>query len=83
VFAQGQAWQFKGWQWATPAEVFGNCAGFFMYFDDSKIPDAVKSWNVTKFPLKRQHRHLDGIHAYKMWEAIEDFVAKRKAPLFR
>lgn len=24
VFVQGNTWQFKGWKWATPLEIFSN-----------------------------------------------------------
>ena len=46
VFVLGQAWQFKGWRWDTPSEVLINVPGYFLKYEDEKIPDAIKDWPI-------------------------------------
>jgi len=78
VFVQGQEWQFKNWKWSTPAEIFSHVKGFYMYFDDEKIPNCVTSWNVALLPVNKYKRHLDNPAVMKFWNAIEAELMKKK-----
>jgi len=46
VFAQGPLWQFKGWKYAKPVEIFQKAIGFHIHFDDEKTDDNISQWNV-------------------------------------
>jgi hypothetical protein len=45
VFVQGQEWQFKGWKWPTPVELFHNVLGFHLMLDDREADPKILSWN--------------------------------------
>lgn len=54
VFVQGNLWQFKGWKWTDPIEIFshgmkdanGAVKGFYLKFEDAPLDDTIKNWNV-------------------------------------
>ena len=62
VFALGAAWQFKGWYWTTPTDIFTHgmpkwrlsvlalsvalVKGFFVQYEDEQTPDLIKQWSV-------------------------------------
>jgi parafibromin len=71
VFALGNTWQFKGWHWNTPVDLFSNVSGFYLTFDDEIIPDTIKSWNVYVISVNRRKRHLDKIAANTFWDHIK------------
>jgi len=78
VFVQGQEWQFKGWKWPSPAQIFSKVRGFFMIFEDEKVPICVTNWNVALLQVNKHKRHLDNPAAMKFWEAVDLELAKRK-----
>ena len=45
VFVSGQAWQFKGWKWSNPVDVFKHAMGIYLTFDGRTIDPTVQSWN--------------------------------------
>lgn len=45
VFVQGQEWQFKGWKWSTPVELFHKVLGFHFMLDDREVDPKILSWN--------------------------------------
>jgi len=65
VFSNGQAWQFKGWKWGDPTDCLSkgtlvssvlmllilSVAGFYLHFDDEKLPEAVTKWAVKRLPV--------------------------------
>mmetsp|Transcript_4431 Transcript_4431/g.5898 ORF Transcript_4431/g.5898 Transcript_4431/m.5898 type:complete len:422 (+) Transcript_4431:221-1486(+) len=78
VFVIGPAYQFKGWKWKEPAEIFNNCQGIHVYFDDVKLNLNVRSWNVEVFELRKQTRNKDKIQAHRIWESIDKFMYDKK-----
>ena len=34
VFVQGESWQFKGWKWESPVELFSHVKGFWLKYED-------------------------------------------------
>jgi parafibromin len=52
VFALGQQWQFKGWKWSEPVELFHHVRGFYLRFDDDGPVDAVKKWNMKVLTVR-------------------------------
>ena len=79
VFAQGAAWQFKGWKYAQPVDLFQRVLGVHLKFDDADTLNTVKNWNVKVLSVNKFKRHLDGTTAVMFWRLLDDFMAKRKA----
>jgi hypothetical protein len=79
VFAQGQEWQFKNFpsEWGGVAGIFHQARGFYVHFDDEKVPTVVTGWNVKTLSVSKTKRHLDGTAAAKFWEEMEFFMRQR------
>jgi len=79
----GPPWQFKDWKWSSPVELFSKTQGFYLHFDDSQVPDTVKSWNVKLLPVSREKhkRHLDRTAVLQFWAAVDKFAAAKKSNL--
>lgn len=45
VFVSGQVWQFKGWRWPSPVDLFKNVMGVYLTFEDRTIDKNVQTWN--------------------------------------
>ena len=78
AFVQGQTWQFKGWPWTSPAEIFNNVRGFYLKWDDQATDKNVAKWNVQVIELSRNKRHLDKAAVLKFWNSIEQDVVKMR-----
>jgi hypothetical protein len=84
VMVSGQAWQLKGWKkWSTPADIFANVKGLHVYFDDAKISDQVKGWNVSALPIKHQSRNKDIIQVHEIWRQIDAHMQRKKPQLLQ
>ncbi|KAM9965503.1 hypothetical protein ACTFIW_005321 [Dictyostelium discoideum] len=81
AFVQGEAWQFKDWKWSNPADLFANIRGFYVKFDDSNLPDVVKSWDVKVLHISKSKRHLDHTAQVEFWNAFDDFANAKKSYL--
>lgn len=61
MFTNGSEWQFRGWKWKSPVEIFNNgktknptryfmlvsiVCGFAVKYHDEPVKEAVKGWNV-------------------------------------
>lgn len=46
VMAGSQAWQFRGWRYSNPTDVFSRMLGVFIWFSELSIPPLVNGWNV-------------------------------------
>jgi len=79
IFAQGQEWQFKQYprDWGGVAGIFSHAKGFYMHYEDEKVPKNVASWNVKPLSVNKLKRHHDGTAARKFWEDIELELRKR------
>jgi len=79
VFAQGQEWQFKQYpkEWGGVAGIFSRAKGFYMYYDDEKIPTSVNTWNVKCLSVNRHKRHFDSTAAKKIWDELDLELRKR------
>jgi parafibromin len=79
VFASGQAWQFKDWlggKEVAPVDLFANVLGFYLTFDDKKIPDTIRSWNVKVISVNQRKRHLDKVAVLMFWDLIKQQMKK-------
>jgi len=79
IFAQGQEWQFKQYpkDWGGVAGIFSHAKGFYMHYEDEKVPKNVASWNVKPLTVNKVKRHHDGTAARKFWEDIDLELRKR------
>ncbi|KAK5256241.1 accessory factor associated with RNA polymerase II [Cryomyces antarcticus] len=44
VFTTGQTWQFKGYRWQQPAELFAHALGIYVGWRGEEVPAAVRGW---------------------------------------
>mmetsp|Transcript_27139 Transcript_27139/g.37736 ORF Transcript_27139/g.37736 Transcript_27139/m.37736 type:complete len:441 (-) Transcript_27139:65-1387(-) len=79
VFAIGNAWQFKGWKWNTPVELFSRAVGFYLTFTDERIPETVKSWNVKVISVDQRKRHLDKVATSVFWDILKLRLKQRRS----
>ena len=70
VFVTGATWQFKGWLWEDPMELFQRVCGFYLAYDDVKIEGPVSTWKVNRLLLSRNRRHLDSIISLDFWSKL-------------
>ena len=80
VFTTGQAWQFKGYKWQDPAELFAHALGVYVGWRGEMMPESVKGWGrsvvtsqVDKFREGQtaQMRWRDREVVEEIWSAIE------------
>jgi len=45
AFVTGQSWQFRGWKYTNPVELFQHVLGVHLMFDDRAPDSTVQSWN--------------------------------------
>jgi len=79
VFAQGAAWQFKGWKVSQPVEIFNKFLGVHLKYDDADTPAEVKRWNVNILSVNKYKRHLDQTTAVQFWRLVDEWLARKKA----
>mmetsp|Transcript_22812 Transcript_22812/g.59593 ORF Transcript_22812/g.59593 Transcript_22812/m.59593 type:complete len:220 (+) Transcript_22812:1879-2538(+) len=84
VFAMGKDWQFKGWKWPTAVDVFNNCLGVYLQYNDVLAPpEAIQKWNVTVLDLSKTRRHLDRTTSLHFWRLLDEFVRQHKREFVR
>jgi len=81
VFAQGAQWQFKNWALGSPAEIFDECKGIHVMFEDEKVNPVIKEWNVQTFGVSRGNRNFDAVKAHLVWDSIDKHM-RVKFPAF-
>jgi len=81
VFAQGPAWQFKGWPYSSPVEIFSKTKGFYLKYDEMKTDPNVQKWDVHVLTISRNKRHLDKASIIRFWEILDKFMTKHKPHL--
>mmetsp|Transcript_10694 Transcript_10694/g.17658 ORF Transcript_10694/g.17658 Transcript_10694/m.17658 type:complete len:575 (+) Transcript_10694:36-1760(+) len=78
VIAQGASWQFKGWQYSDPVELFSRAFGFYVGLDGASVPDELRNWNVKLGKVSRDRRGQDNICLASFWNGLEEFIAVHK-----
>jgi len=82
VIAQGAPWQFKGWKYSAPVDVFGRSFGFYVGMDDSPLPKDVTTWNVKIGRLNRDRRGLDNVTFANFWNGLDQWMSVHKKEYF-
>jgi len=81
VFVQGEAWQFKDWKWNTPVDLLAHVKGYYIKFDDTTLPEVVKSWDVRILNLSKTKRHLDQTATVEFWNSFDEYILSKKSYL--
>jgi hypothetical protein len=50
-FASGQEWQFKGWKYTKPVDLFSRIKGFSLKFQDDPSQGMLGQWNVKQLQV--------------------------------
>jgi hypothetical protein len=74
VFATGQLWQFKGWKWSDPRQLFANVLGVHLCMDDIAVDENILQWNCKVLKINRSKRHSDAIAMNQFWGLVDSFV---------
>ncbi|DBA04417.1 TPA: hypothetical protein N0F65_010013 [Lagenidium giganteum] len=74
VIASGQAWQFKGWKWKFPLEVFKKVCGIHIYQQGSQLSSEIKQWDVKILMIHPDKRHLDKVASKEFWRHVFEFL---------
>lgn len=83
VFAQGTAWQFKGWKYDNPVDVFSHCKGFHVKYEDTATDPSVRSWDVTILSVHRTKRHLDRQILVNFWQKLDKWIMSNSPSLLK
>jgi parafibromin len=62
VFTTGQVWQFRGYKWREPQELFGHVLGIYVGERGGQVPSEVKGWGsgVKSFFVDRWDERAHG-----------------------
>ncbi|CAH0474148.1 unnamed protein product [Peronospora belbahrii] len=74
VIVSGQSWQFKGWKWKFPLEVFKKVCGVHIYNQGSQLNPDIKQWDVKVLMIHPDKRHLDKVAAKEFWRYLFAFM---------
>ncbi|OQR95046.1 Voltage-gated Ion Channel (VIC) Superfamily [Thraustotheca clavata] len=77
VIVSGHTWQFKGWKWSFPMEVFKRCCGIHIYAHGTSLNEEVKKWDVKILMLHPHKRHLDKVAAREFWTQLFAYIKHR------
>lgn len=81
VFVAGQQWQFKGWKWEKPLELFSNVKGVYPKWQTDTAQGAVKDWAVTPLNIHRHKRHMDKAVVSGFWDMLDSYNATNRSHL--
>ncbi|CAF4232449.1 unnamed protein product, partial [Rotaria sp. Silwood2] len=82
VFAQGPAWQFKGWPWSgNPVEIFQKIKAYHIKWAQLKTDANIAKWCVHLIELDQNKRHLDCARIRTFWDSLDQFIAKHRSTL--
>lgn len=81
VFTTGQLWQFKGYLWQSPPDLFSHALGIYVGWRGEDVPSTVKGWGrgvmaaqIDKYNPNQgaQARWRDREVVEGIWTAIEE-----------
>ncbi|KAL0083570.1 RNA pol II accessory factor, Cdc73 family-domain-containing protein [Phycomyces blakesleeanus] len=78
VFVTGQQWQFKGWKWERPVELFNHVKGIYPKWNTDKTAGAAASWAVTDLNIHRHKRHMDKAAVSQFWDMMDNYNANSR-----
>ncbi|KAG0174378.1 hypothetical protein DFQ30_004691 [Apophysomyces sp. BC1015] len=78
VFVTGQTWQFKGWKWERPLELFQHVKGFYPRWDGSTVEGLARNWAVADVEINRNWRHMDRASVAQLWDQLDKYNSTQK-----
>ncbi|CAO3653128.1 unnamed protein product [Cunninghamella blakesleeana] len=78
VLVTGQQWQFKGWKWEKPVEVFTHVKGFFPKWSSDKLSGGAAEWAVNVLNIHRDRRYMDKAAVVDFWQRLDSFNSQQK-----
>eukprot|EP01104_Vermistella_antarctica_P013207 TRINITY_DN3965_c1_g1_i1.p1 TRINITY_DN3965_c1_g1~~TRINITY_DN3965_c1_g1_i1.p1 ORF type:complete len:568 (+),score=139.25 TRINITY_DN3965_c1_g1_i1:539-2242(+) len=78
VVVQGAEWQFKGWKWPQPVDLFAHVLGIYLCYEGDIVPESVKAWNVKVVTISREKRYLDDQVCMQLWKLIEADLRRKQ-----
>ena len=78
VICQGASWQFKGWRYSDPVDLFSRTFGFYVGLEGAVPPSELQGWNVKTGKVSRDRRGLDNVCLASFWNGLEEFMAVHK-----
>uniref|UniRef100_A0A7S1BWU9 Cell division control protein 73 C-terminal domain-containing protein n=1 Tax=Corethron hystrix TaxID=216773 RepID=A0A7S1BWU9_9STRA len=78
----GMLWQFIGWQWSDPVEIFSRFYGYYIGIEKSPIPTELGKWNVKVGAVNRDKRGLDQVTYAAFWNGLEEWMSYNKPEFF-
>ncbi|KAI8891287.1 RNA polymerase II accessory factor [Backusella circina FSU 941] len=81
VFVAGQLWQFKGWKWEKPVELFSHVKGFYPKWTSDKLNSPASDWAITELNIHHHKRHMDRSAVSGFWDALDSYIATHKSYL--
>ena len=80
VFTTGQTWQFKGYKWQNPADLFAEALGVYVGWKGEAVPDTVKGWGrgvLTVLIDQGRDRWRDREVVEDIWRAVEGVLRSK------
>ncbi|ORX43559.1 CDC73-domain-containing protein [Hesseltinella vesiculosa] len=78
VVTTGQQWQFKGWKWEKPLDVFSHVQGFYPKWSSDKVIGTAADWAVHVLNIHRDRRYMDKAAVVDFWNKLDAFNSKCK-----
>ncbi|CAK71345.1 unnamed protein product (macronuclear) [Paramecium tetraurelia] len=76
VFLRGSTYELKQFPDQNPNQLFKNIRGYHLKFEEEKLKDLIKQWNVKVFDLHRSKRYQDIDVVNAFWEDLEAFLLR-------
>ncbi|CAD8159300.1 unnamed protein product [Paramecium octaurelia] len=76
VFLRGSSYELKQFPDQNPNQLFKNIRGYHIKFEEDKIKDMIKQWNVKVLDLHRSKRYQDIDVVNAFWEDLEAFLLR-------
>lgn len=73
VFTTGQTWQFKGYKWQNPPDLFRNVLGIYVGWRGEHVPGTVRGWGrgVTTAQVEKWNTHVGVQGRWRDREVVE------------
>ena len=78
VICQGASWQFKGWRYSDPVDLFSRTFGFYVGLEGATVPNELQGWNVKTGKVSRDRRGMDNVCLASFWNGLEEFMSVHK-----
>ncbi|CAD8054204.1 unnamed protein product [Paramecium primaurelia] len=76
VFLRGSTYELKQFPDQNPNQLFKNIRGYHMKFEEEKLKDLIKQWNIKVLELHRSKRYQDIDVVNAFWEDLEAFLLR-------